>query len=639
MVWSPDRQRQGMRILGMVAVLAAWWASPGAYRALAMIDPSFTPMHLAQESRGILAGKLRQADRPDQWLVADIRVLKGEGAGDCRLVLDLDKRSDANEIRELLRAREATDVVLCRGEYWGTEPGLLLVWDVWLRLEQTEAGEWQIKGYAERMYRTYNGAADKLVEMVQYILHHDEAYVPVSVDIQWRARVSLGRVVGTITGMAPLDAGPGRKASLFVASSGGDRVFALGAKRMNSEDLTADLRLDTASGAFAFVDLDRDGRCDLVSWDGEGLRVRFRKDDGTFVGHAESEGTPLPGGCDGLAVLSPGQNGSPGLLVSAGWPSLLGWNGKGWSVTPLPGDQAHGPSADPGQSCVVADWDGDGYPDVLQLRETGSLLWRGKAGGFQEPVACDVRSGGSPARWCIGDFDADGRLDLFVSGSESCELWESAGSGRFRPVARYAGSLQKKRAPGVADCLATDLNHDGREDLVLFYANGRFLYHFNRGYRLFGEEGELSLAVERPAPEAQGDFGPLRAAAGDFDGDGALDLAAAFTSGEVYCFLSDLPEAHGVWVALPPGRSGPVMVSVWQGEAHPVCVGTYSVGACSPPTYASLRTPEPCKLKWRWPDGPPHVLDASEDSMLVLPRDGAGQVWRPHRRPLSGSPP
>jgi hypothetical protein len=57
-----------------------------------------------------------------------------------------------------------------------------------------------------------------------------------------------------------------------------------------------------------------------------------------------------------------------------------------------------------------------------------------------------------------------------------------------------------------------------------------------------GEEGELRQDVERPSGASRGGLGPVRAAAGDFDADGALDLAAAFATGEVFVFFTDLPE-------------------------------------------------------------------------------------------------
>ena len=91
-----------------------------------------------------------------------------------------------------------------------------------------------------------------------------------------------------------------------------------------------------------------------------------------------------------------------------------------------------------------------------------------------------------------------------LSGTGACELWESTGTGSFRPVIQYTGSLQDKRQPGASDCLTTDLNHDGRPDLATLYEKGHFLYHFNRGYRCMGEQGELRSEVERPPGTAGG---------------------------------------------------------------------------------------------------------------------------------------
>ena len=234
-----------------------------------------------------------------------------------------------------------------------------------------------------------------------------------------------------------------------------------------------------------------------------------------------------------------------------------------------------------------------------------------------------IKSGGSPAQWCVGDFDTDGRLDLFLSGSATCELWENAGDARFRPVIDYAGSLQYKTEPGAAKCLATDLNHDGRPDVALLYAKGYFQYHFNRGYRCMAEQGQLRLAMDDPPQEKQDGPGPLRGTTGDFDGDGALDLAVAFSSGEIRCFFSKERDAPGVWVRLPRGRTGPVTVSVWQGDAYPVCVGTYLIEGHSPPTYVSLRRAAPCSLKWRWPGGPLRTLRAEAGESITLPHGPA----------------
>ena len=153
------------------------------------------------------------------------------------------------------------------------------------------------------------------------------------------------------------------------------------------------------------------------------------------------------------------------------------------------------------------------------------------------------------------------------------------------------------------------------------HAKGRFLYHFNRGYHCMGEEGELTLEAHRPAHPPPKARGPVRAAVADFNGDGSLDPAAAFTTGQVACFLSSLFDAPGLWIRLPRGHTGPVAVSVWQGAAHPVCAGTYLVDGHSPPTYVALRKRSACTLRWRWPGRPPRLLEAKHGSAAILPRD------------------
>lgn len=621
---SGDGLRAPRTVLLFAGCLCVVAAVCEGRRAQALIDPSFTPVHLVGESGRIVAGKLRAGNQPDRWTMAEIQTLKGEKAEAVELSLALATAQETRDARELLRTCTGSEVMLFLGKFWGTEPGLLLVRNVWFTVQPDGANRWKIAGLAEQMSKTYDGSADKLIEMVNYILQDDGADVPVSVGIKWERCIPVGRVRGFIHGMAALDAGPGRAARLFVASTQGNRLFALANDGTTFDDLTASATLDTASRAFAFVDLNRDGRSDLASWNGTRLQVRYGRNDDGFERAESNEDLAWPDECTGLAAISPAQDGSPGLLLSGKWPQLLAWNERGWLPKPLPGDRARHHSAGPLGSCVVADWDEDGYVDVLQLGDEGSLLWRGKTGGFEEPTTCEVQRGGSPGRWCVGDFDADGRPDLFVSGREVCELWENAGGGRFRPVIQYAGSLRFKCLPAAADCVATDLNHDGRPDLAILYEKGNFFYHFNRGYRLMGELGELTLMNEQNGGRSANTPGPTRTAVGDFDGNGTLDLAVAFATGRVSCSLNSLATANRLWIALPKGRTGPVTVSVWQDSGMPVCVGTYLVKGHSP-VYVSVRKPAPCTLKWRWPGEPPRELEAETGDVVVIPMKETGR--------------
>ena len=600
----PARPCRSIALMAALLGLTCLWAR-------AMINPAFTPVELVEDARRIVAGTLEGNEQGDCWTLAEARVLKGDEPGPPQLLLALLNARDTGSAREFLRSCAGSEAIL----FQGRDTGFLLVQDVWLTLTLGGGTEWQISEFSDQyMLKTYAGGADKLIEMAEYILHDEDAEVPVAVGVRWRETVRVAHLPGPVTGMASLASGSG--AELFVASSAGDRIFAYDGKAHQFEDLTAQAGLDTASRAFAFVDLDRDGRADLASWDGARLSVRCRREDGGFAPAPATRPPEWPSECRALAAISPRQDGSPGLLMSADWPLLLVWEGDGWSAAPLPGGGPHDTPAGLGP-CVVSDWDGDGYADVLQLRDAGGLLWEGREGGFAEPRLCDVKAGGLPARWAVGDFDTDGRPDLFVSGGETCELWENAGSGGFRPVIGYAGSLLFKQQPGAADCLATDLNHDGRPDLALLYENGQFLYHFNRGYRCMAEEGQLTLACELTEH-----LRPTCAAAGDFNADGSLDLAVAFATGEVVCFLNDLPEPPGLWVRLPRGCTGPVTVSAWQGAPYASCVGTHLV-AGHEPTYFPLRRHGPCTLKWRPPGGPPQELTAEDGAGVTLSWEGA----------------
>lgn len=585
-------------------VLAAGLLWPGGGAVHAMIDPAFTPVHLVEGARRIVAGRLSQDEPDKRWSLAERRVLKGKEAGHLRLSLAPADARQARDAREFLRASVGAEAVVFQAD----EKGYLLLGGVWMRLSSAGAGEWRIDVFDDqRMQKTYTGAADKLIEMCRYLLDHEDADVPVSAGVTWRRRLRVARLARPVAQMAWLGGAKGGEARLLVASAGGDRLFACDSARQRLVDRTEAAGLDTASVAFALVDLDRDGRCDLASWDGACLNVRLGREDGSFAPLRGLRQPRWPSRCGALAALSACHDGSAGLLVSADWPHVFTWDAGGGSIAALPGDRTGCEAGGAGASCIAADWDGDGRADVLQLRDKASLLWRGTQEGFAEPTPCAMVSGGSPARWCVGDFDADGRPDLYVSGTKANQLWENAGAGRFRPVIDQAGSLQFRNQPGAADCLATDLNHDGRPDLALLFEKGHFLYHFNRGYRCLAEEGELKLEA-KPADRAlSAARGPMRAAAGDFDGDGWLDLAVAFATGEVDCFLNGgragRPRAPGLWIQLPPGRTGPVTVSVWQGTPRPFCVGTYLLAGHDPPTWATLRKPGACTLQWRLPGG------------------------------------
>ncbi len=190
-----------------------------------------------------------------------------------------------------------------------------------------------------------------------------------------------------------------------------------------------------------------------------------------------------------------------------------------------------------GLQAVQADYDNDGYPDVLVLRGAwlrpgmpNSLLHNRGDGTFEDVTEraglLDARST-QTAAW--GDFDNDGKLDLFI-GNEStpgknidpAQLFHNNGDGTFTDVAREAGAAVVGFIKGVA---AGDYDNDGRLDLYI------------------SRMGQTNVLLHNDGPDAHGipHFTDVTAKAGvgepvqsfptwfwDYDNDGLLDL---FVSG------------------------------------------------------------------------------------------------------------
>ena len=119
----------------------------------------------------------------------------------------------------------------------------------------------------------------------------------------------------------------------------------------------------------------------------------------------------------------------------------------------------------------------------------------------------------------IGDYDGDGRPDIFVvSKTGSCRLFRNLGDWKFEDVTEKAGVADRGDAAGVWKQGATfvDVDNDGRLDLYVCRFGAPNLLYINQGDGTFKEEAAVrGLAVNDAS---------VMAAFCDYDCDGCLDV-------------------------------------------------------------------------------------------------------------------
>ncbi|MGH9437628.1 MAG: CRTAC1 family protein [Terriglobia bacterium] len=189
-------------------------------------------------------------------------------------------------------------------------------------------------------------------------------------------------------------------------------------------------------------------------------------------------------------------------------------NGKFQDVTAKAG------LSDPywGTGANAADYNNDGYTDVLITNIGLDLLYRNngngtfsnvsKAAGLSRTIAWHTGS-------AFGDFDGDGRLDLFVTGYINLHSLHLNGPA---PVCNY-------------------LNQHVFCGPIGFPGGTSILYH-NNGNSTFTDVTKKSGIGA--APPAHG----FTAVTGDFNGDGKLDIFVANDSGPNHLFIN---QGHGTF--------------------------------------------------------------------------------------------
>jgi enediyne biosynthesis protein E4 len=218
-----------------------------------------------------------------------------------------------------------------------------------------------------------------------------------------------------------------------------------------------------------------------------------------------------------------------------------------------------------GYGCAVGDYNNDGWPDIYVTNYGKNRLYRNNHDGTftdvaeQEGVALDTGSG-TPV-WStgatFGDYDGDGRLDLFVGGyihldlsnpplsgtkagtvtlceyrgvqvmcgprglpGEHDHLFHNNGNGTFTDVSKKLG-VDDPNGYYALGALFADVNNDGKPDLLVADDSTPNYLYINKGNGTFEDASYLSgYALNGDGREVAN----MGIAAGDYMNKGHLDI-------------------------------------------------------------------------------------------------------------------
>jgi len=245
-------------------------------------------------------------------------------------------------------------------------------------------------------------------------------------------------------------------------------------------------------------------------------------------------------------------------------PMLLYHNNGDGTFTEVSAKAGIGSLLGKGMGIAVADYDGDGRPDIFIANDNDrNLLIHNLGGGKLREVGMEAAIAyNGDGRQISGmgadfrDYDGDGLPDILMTGlrGETFELFRNNGKGGFEDASASSGLLGLSRPWNGWSCGFADFDNDGRQDI--FIACGGLDMNEPQPNRVLRN---VSGRFEDVSAQAGSDFAMARvhrgAAFADFDNDGRIDAAVTSINGPAELWMNRSPMQHWLQLKLKGTRS------------------------------------------------------------------------------------